>query len=489
MIIAPPANKSLTVLSSEAKASLFTLVLELVALKVPQTSCAKAMQTLPPHLLDVPRLRSIVACDSDKGKRLVLLHPDIGSPLAMPQTVKDFAAEANAEIIPAYPLKLAYDYWTADQILRSIIPDHLNVPSSFELIGHIAHLNLRDELLPYKTIVGQVLLDKNQYIRTVVNKTSTIDHTFRFFQMELLAGEPNLHATLKESNCTFSFDFSKVYWNSCLQTEHERIVGSFFGRGEAVCDVMAGVGPFAVPAGKNRGCLVFANDLNPESWRWLKVNVEGNKLGHLVRPYNMDGREFIRSSLVDLNNPEITAEMKKLAPVVVVRKSSKEGKKGKGKKQDSTASVPVDGTSSADSKLPVGDVAEAAVAKVAASVVVDVVEEPSFRIFNHYVMNLPATALEFLDAFWGLLHGHESDVPPEKLPMIHVHCFSTVIDDLEGDVLKRAETHLGCSIPPENIVKIHRVRDVAPKKEMMCLSFRLPAEAAFGEPKEADAKL
>ena len=32
----------------------------------------------------------------------------------------------------------------------------MEVPSSFETVGHIAHLNLREELLPYKHIVGQV---------------------------------------------------------------------------------------------------------------------------------------------------------------------------------------------------------------------------------------------------------------------------------------------------------------------------------------------
>ena len=44
------------------------------------------------------------------------------------------------------------------------------MPTSFESVGHIAHLNLKDELLPYKHIIGQVILDKNSSIRTVVNK-------------------------------------------------------------------------------------------------------------------------------------------------------------------------------------------------------------------------------------------------------------------------------------------------------------------------------
>ena len=35
----------------------------------------------------------------------------------------------------------------------------------------------------------QVILDKNPTLRTVVNKLSSIDHTYRNFQMEVLAGE------------------------------------------------------------------------------------------------------------------------------------------------------------------------------------------------------------------------------------------------------------------------------------------------------------
>jgi tRNA G37 N-methylase Trm5 len=47
---------------------------------------------------------------------------------------------------------------------------------------------------------------------------------------------------------------SQVYWNSRLETEHKRLVSSF-KPGEVVADIMAGIGPFAVPAGKH-GCKV-----------------------------------------------------------------------------------------------------------------------------------------------------------------------------------------------------------------------------------------
>lgn len=46
-----------------------------------------------------------------------------------------------------------------EQILKKLLPPHTETPSSFETIGHIAHLNIRDELLPYKNIIGEVILE------------------------------------------------------------------------------------------------------------------------------------------------------------------------------------------------------------------------------------------------------------------------------------------------------------------------------------------
>jgi len=43
------------------------------------------------------------------------------------------------------------------QVLEAILPEGMIVPSSFETVGHIAHLNLRDEHLPYKKLIAKVL--------------------------------------------------------------------------------------------------------------------------------------------------------------------------------------------------------------------------------------------------------------------------------------------------------------------------------------------
>lgn len=122
-----------------------------------------------------------------------------------------------------------------------------------------------------------MIIDKNPKMRTVINKTNDVgtESEYRTFGYEVLAGPDDLNVELRENGCTFAFDYSKVYWNSKLEGEHTRLIKTF-KPGEVVCDVMAGIGPFAVPAGRN-GVFIFANDMNPESYRYLDQAIHKNK--------------------------------------------------------------------------------------------------------------------------------------------------------------------------------------------------------------------
>ena len=132
--------------------------------------------------------------------------------------------------------------------------------------------------MPYKKVIAEVLVDKNPHIRTVINKTADVgtESEFRTFGYEVLAGPDDLDVEVRENECVFRFDYSKVYWNSKLHGEHTRLI-DLFRPGEVVCDVMAGIGPFAVPAGK-KGVFVWANDYNPDSYRYLDESIKRNKV-------------------------------------------------------------------------------------------------------------------------------------------------------------------------------------------------------------------
>lgn len=229
---------------------------------------------------------SAIAPDPDtdlaaKGRKCLLLKPSIlaKQPETWGPVVSQLVKEDEVGIVP-YELKLDYDYWNYRDVLSTLLPEELHddIPSGFNTAGHVAHLNLRDQHLPYKMLIGQVIVEKNQHIRTVINKTDNVgtESEFRTFGYELLAGSDDLNVELNENGCVFKFDYSKVYWNSKLEKEHTRLVRSF-QPGEVVCDVMAGIGPFAVPAGK-RGVFIWANDYNPESYRYLQDAIGRNKV-------------------------------------------------------------------------------------------------------------------------------------------------------------------------------------------------------------------
>ncbi|KAI8073269.1 Met-10+ like-protein-domain-containing protein [Gongronella butleri] len=406
-MLVPPTQYGMTVLNREA----FKATFQTLALRVPNRKVALLQKSLTTDVLDLPRMRAVVADPESKDNRLLLLRDDLQDIDTLAADKKKLVDDESLGVVQ-HTIEVDYDYWSTDQVLNALIPaDKVKeIPSSFTQVGHIAHVNLRDDLLPWKHVIGEVLLDKNKNITSVVNKLNSIDTTFRFFQMEVLAGSDNMITEVKESNCRFKFDFSKVYWNSRLHTEHDRLVREF-KKDQFVCDVMAGVGPFALPAAK-KGVTVYANDLNPESFHWLKENKKLNKISDArLIPYNMDGREFIRQAVKDI-----------------------------------AATAPT-----------------------------------QWKTFDHFVMNLPDTAIEFLDAFRGVYKDHQTlyDAadPKPALPMIHCHCFSKSSEPAT-DIAQRVEQVIGS--PYDTSSRLHFVRNVAPKKDMYCISFRLTPEMAFG---------
>lgn len=456
----PPVNRVMRTLER----SFFQRTVELKAARVFDnkniSKCRSALERSKDALAQ-ERLGSVHS-DPDverarQGKKCILLRPEVraahtgsdgsqlngaSSPWPYSPTVTELVEQELISVIP-FQLHLDYGYWTYHDIISAILPedDQGEIPSGFSQVGHVAHLNLRDEYLKYKNLIAEILMDKNPGVRTVINKIDDVgeESEYRTFKYEVLAGPDDLNVTISEENCTFKFDYSQVYWNSRLNTEHRRLV-SIFKEGEAVCDVMAGIGPFAVPAGKKK-IFVWANDLNPDSYTSMKDAITRNKVQDYVQPFNEDGKIFIRTAVAELAQSNRSVD-------VMSRPSKKD----------------------VDAKPEI----------------IKTLTEP--KTFQHFVLNLPATAITFLPSFSGLYPPAVLQHLPKDLgmPLVHCYCFSTKSDDNVEEGFKICEEisrQLRHEVKPGKIedggVEIYDVRDVAPKKRMFCASFRLPQEVAF----------
>uniref|UniRef100_A0A0W0F1U0 tRNA (guanine(37)-N1)-methyltransferase n=1 Tax=Moniliophthora roreri TaxID=221103 RepID=A0A0W0F1U0_MONRR len=423
--------------------STFRKTLPVLALRVPASQIAMLLKSgmSRNYLLGIPKVKPVVPDPSvpEDGNKLLLLNASNEAEIP-PETLEFLNSKGNGFV--KYNLVLNYDHWTASEILHAILPPNLRdgAPTGFAATGHIAHMNLNDEYLPYKHVIGEVFLDKNKVIKTVVNKLDNIDAQFRFFEMEVLAGEPNFVVEHHESDCRFTFDFSQVYWNSRLHTEHQRIV-TLLEPGAVLADVFAGVGPFALPAAK-KGCAVLANDLNPNSVKYLEKNVEDNQVSDTVKVSCKDGRDFISHAFQQVADSPFPPYLGPKLSKTQARKSEKEARKN--------ASTPAETSPSI----------------------------PPRKTIDHFVMNLPDTAIHFLDAFRGVLSTPALRELYSKMPMVHCHCFTRELEpegaeiDIRKPELKRVEEKLGYPITED--VKLVFVRSVAPGKDMYCISFRLP---------------
>ncbi|KAL3821557.1 hypothetical protein ACJIZ3_007462 [Penstemon smallii] len=253
---------------------------------------------------DVPRWRG--------STRLLLLDERYSNTIKeLPEAIKvvlnehDGQSKGSPFELVKCKLTLVYDYWQLNEILEALLPKGMIIPSGFEMVGHIAHLNLKDEHLQYKNLIAKVILDKNKpKIRTVVNKVEAIQTDYRTMQLEVLAGNNSLVTTVVENGLRFHVDLATVYWNSRLATERQRLL-SCFTRSDVVCDVFAGVGPIAIAAAK-KVKHVYANDLNPCAVEYLERNCVLNKLEKKIEVFNMDGRRFIEAVFASRRAQSIT---------------------------------------------------------------------------------------------------------------------------------------------------------------------------------------
>jgi tRNA (guanine37-N1)-methyltransferase len=377
--------------------------------------------------------------DRNVREKLVLLRPDTPTMSALPELVQQLLRDCLVDRQgPTIPVKFCYNQFSASYILTKVLPPHAHPPpAAFETIGHIAHLNLRERHLPYRHVIGQVLLETLPAIETVITKAGDVAGPHRTYEFEVVAGRPGTDVQLTESSIQLHFDVAEVYWCSRLSEERKRLLRDEFRPYQTVADAFCGVGAICLMAAKELNCTIWANDWNPKAIASLRENAAVNGVaGRFKSIQSVDAYNF----LMDLG---------------LVNADGEDQTTGRAPGSIGTKHLP-----------------------------------------DHVILNIPLQAPEFL----GALRWWSAPQPQQRRRIdnrkddehegtrVHVYTFARAdpetdrsAEDVAVDLVASNLLPLGDRVVVNRLnelnkdygcrVKVHHVRDVAPGKLVVCVSF------------------
>lgn len=138
-------------------------------------------------------------------------------------------------------------------------------------------------------------LDKNSFLESITNKHKVksivkidkISGQMREPSLSFLYGNES-ETIHKENYCLFNLDLSKVMWAKGNNQERFRIA-KLVKKGETVLDMFAGIGYFSIPIGvHSQAEKIYSIEINPNSYHFLKRNIELNKINKKAGYERMD---------------------------------------------------------------------------------------------------------------------------------------------------------------------------------------------------------
>lgn len=170
----------------------------------------------------------------------------------------------------------------AEEVLFEAQPDRQELPRH-ELVGGIAIMQEEDPA------GAERILASRPSLHTVVYAKGEVSGEYRTRDLVVLAGRPTTHTEVTEHGHRFSVDLAGAYFSARLSTERQRILAQIGDR-EAILDMFAGVGPFAIALG-GRARFVVASDINPLAVTLMLENIRKNRAGNVL-PLLADARHL-----------------------------------------------------------------------------------------------------------------------------------------------------------------------------------------------------
>jgi tRNA (guanine37-N1)-methyltransferase len=159
------------------------------------------------------------------------------------------------------------------------IPGNLkkDLPTSFDIIGNILLLKLKNNIVGYKKDIAKALLNNHKNVTTVC-LIHPVSGELRTRKIEIISGEKRTETIHKEYGLNFVVDIKKAYFSTRLANERKRVTDQV-KNDEIIVDMFTGVAPFPIMIAKYaKPKIVYAFDKNKDAIEYAKENIKINNV-------------------------------------------------------------------------------------------------------------------------------------------------------------------------------------------------------------------
>ena len=166
-----------------------------------------------------------------------------------------------------------------------------NLPSSYDILGDIIIIEVKDNLVKHEKIIADSLLKTHKAVKTILKKADIHGGEFRTQKLDYLAGENTKETIYRENNARFLLDVEKVYFSPRLSTERKRIYKQV-KKGENILVMFSGCGVYSIVFEKNTNAKrILGIEKNPIAHKYALKNLELNKTNKI---------EFLKGDVRDI---------------------------------------------------------------------------------------------------------------------------------------------------------------------------------------------